>query len=44
MPRSIHRVLPALLAVLPVMATATDKVAGDRHTFSSPNGVTVAGL
>ena len=40
MPNTLHRVLPALLAVLPVMATATDKVAGDRHPFSSPNGVT----
>jgi hypothetical protein len=40
MPRTLRRVLPALLAVLSGTAAATDKVAGDRHTFSSPNGVT----
>jgi hypothetical protein len=39
MPRTLRRVLPALLAVLSGTAAATDKVAGDRHTFTSPNGV-----
>ena len=40
MPRSVSRVIPALLAVLPGMGFATDKVAGDRHAFASPNGIT----
>jgi hypothetical protein len=40
MPATLHRGLPALLALLTCTAAATDKVAGDRHTFRSPNGVT----
>jgi len=40
MPRSVSRVIPALLAILPGMGFATDKVAGDRHAFASPNGIT----
>jgi hypothetical protein len=40
MPATLHRALPGLLALLTCTAAATDKVAGDRHTFSSPNGVT----
>jgi hypothetical protein len=37
---TLHRALPGLLALITFTAAATDKVAGDRHTFSSPNGVT----
>jgi hypothetical protein len=40
MPATLHRALPGLLALLTCTAAATDKVAGDRHTFTSPNGVT----
>jgi hypothetical protein len=40
MPATLHRALPGLLALLTCTAAATDRVAGDRHTFSSPNGVT----
>jgi len=40
MPATLHRALPGLLALITFTAAATDKVAGDRHTFSSPNGVT----
>jgi len=40
MNRTLRRASTFLLAALPCVATATDKVAGDRHAFSSPNGVT----
>ena len=40
MPHHLRRLLPALLAVLPGMTAATDRVAGEGHTFTSPNGIT----
>jgi hypothetical protein len=35
----LRRLLPSLLALLTGTAAATDRVAGDRHAFTSPNGV-----
>ena len=40
MHRPLRRAAPLLLAALSGAAAGTDKVAGDRHTFASPNGVT----
>lgn len=40
MHRALRRATSLILAVLSGAAAATDRVAGDRHTFASPNGIT----